>query len=277
MKPARFDYACPDTLDEALALLAEEGPAARVMAGGQSLAAMLNMRLVEPRVVLDISRLHELAYITANDLYVEVGAAVTQRELLAWPALADKLPLIAQMLPHVGHTQTRARGTVCGSLAHADPSSELPLALALLNGEVVLQSRTGIRTLAARAFHTGLMTTAVEPFELIRAVRFPVLGDAAVTAFTEVSQRHGDFALTAVALTGDRRRIRIGVAGVEDRPKVLDLLWRDDASLQDEIQAKVSTMHGSDDIHASGAYRRDLVPHLAMRLIEEARDALSAR
>lgn len=277
MKPAKFDYACPDTLEEALDLLAEEGPAARVMAGGQSLAAMLNMRLVEPRIVLDISQLTELTYIEANDLYVEIGAGITQKALLAWPALGNQLPLLAQMLPHVGHTQTRARGTVCGSLAHADPSSELPLALALLNGEVIVQSRTGTRVLSASAFHTGLMSTAIEPFELIRAVRFPVLGDSAVTAFMEVSQRHGDFALAAVGVTADSHRLRVGVAGVEERPAVMDLLWRNTASLKAEIQAKVSAMIGSDDIHASADYRRALVPDLAMRLIEEARDALSAR
>ena len=149
MKPRRFDYARPDTVAEALALLAQHGEDAKVIAGGQSLMAMLNLRLLEPALLIDIARLAELDFIKVAGDKVEVGAAVTQNRLKDWPELAAKLPLLARALPFVGHFQTRNRGTVCGSIAHADPSSEIPLSLATLGGEVVLRSRRGTRTLAA--------------------------------------------------------------------------------------------------------------------------------
>jgi 2-furoyl-CoA dehydrogenase FAD binding subunit len=149
MKPRRFDYARPDSVAEALALLAEHGEDAKVLAGGQSLMAMLNLRLAEPALLVDIARLAELGTIKMAGDKVEVGAAVTQNRLADWPELADKLPLLAKTLPFVGHFQTRNKGTVCGSIAHADPSSEIPLALATLGGEVVLRSRRGTRTVSA--------------------------------------------------------------------------------------------------------------------------------
>ena len=131
MKPAPFDLACPDNLEEALAVLAEHGADARVLAGGQSLGAMLNMRLATPKVLVDISRLEELSAIREARGMIEVGAAVSQDRLLRWPGLSAQ-PLLEKMLPWVGHHQTRQRGTVCGSIAHADPSSEIPVALAIL-------------------------------------------------------------------------------------------------------------------------------------------------
>ena len=143
MKPRPFDYVRPDTVDEAIEVLAEHGDDARVLAGGQTLLAMLNLRVVEPAVLVDITRIPELDMIREVDGKIEVGAAVTQNRLLAWPALAKKLPLLAAALPFVGHFQTRNKGTVCGSVAHADPTSEIPSSLALLEGEVVLRSRRG--------------------------------------------------------------------------------------------------------------------------------------
>ena len=137
MKPRPFDYVRPDNVDEAVALLGERGDAARVLAGGQSLMAMLNLRLAEPEMLIDVSRLAELDTIREVDGKIEVGAAVTQSKLLAWAGLAAKLPLLATALPFVGHFQTRNKGTVCGSIAHADPSSEIPLALATLGGEEI--------------------------------------------------------------------------------------------------------------------------------------------
>ena len=132
MKPRPFGYVRPDTVDEAVALLAEHGDEARILAGGQSLMAMMNLRLADPAMLIDIARIAELGHIRDLGATIEVGAAVTQNKLLAWPDLAKKLPLLAAALPHVGHFQTRNKGTVCGSIAHADPSSELPLSLALL-------------------------------------------------------------------------------------------------------------------------------------------------
>src|ERR1700756_2495514 len=151
MKPRPFDYVRPDTVDEAVALLAEYGDDARVLAGGQSLLPMLNLRLLDVGVLIDISQLRELGGIRETGGKIEIGAAVTQNTLMAWPQLAEKLPLVNAALPFVGHFQTRNKGTVCGSIAHADPSSELPLTLAVLGGEVVLRSAKGERVLAADA------------------------------------------------------------------------------------------------------------------------------
>src|SRR3954468_9259383 len=161
MKPRPFDYARPDTVDETVALLAEHGDEARILAGGQSLMAMMNLRLADPAMLIDIARIAELSHIRDLGDTIEVGAAVTQNKLLACPDLKNKLPLLAVALPHVGHFQTRNKGTVCGSVAHADPSSEIPLSLALLEGEVVLRSnKRGERVLKAKDFQVDMLTTA---------------------------------------------------------------------------------------------------------------------
>ena len=218
MKPRPFDYARPDTVEEAVAILAEHGDEARVLAGGQTLLAMLNLRVVEPAILLDITRIPELDAIRELDGAIEVGAAVTQSRLLAWPALAHKLPLLAAALPFVGHFQTRNKGTV--RLHRACRShSEIPLSLAVLEGEVVLRSRRGTRVLAAAEFQQGMLATARAGDELITAVRFPVMAGAA--AFREVARRHGDFAIVAVAAVAESAsRVRLGVAGMAERPAV---------------------------------------------------------
>ena len=206
MKPRPFDYVRPDTVEEALALLAEYGDDARVLAGGQSLIPMLNLRLIEASVLIDISRIVALDGIRDLGNTIEIGAAVTQNALMAWPQLAQKLPLLAAALPFVGHFQTRNKGTACGSIAHADPSSELPLALAVLEGQVVLRSqKRGEHVVAAAAFQRDMLTTARASDELIAAVRFPVI-EGKGTAFNEVARRHGDFAIIAVAAEEIRER-----------------------------------------------------------------------
>jgi 2-furoyl-CoA dehydrogenase FAD binding subunit len=271
VKPRPFDYARPDTVDEALALLAEHGDDARVLAGGQTLLAMLNLRVVEPSVVVDITRIRELDGIHEADGKVEVGAAVTQSRLLAWTALSEKLPLVAAALPHVGHFQTRNKGTVCGSVAHADPTSEIPLSLALLEGEVVLRSRHGTRVLPAAEFQQGMLATAREPDELITAVRFPVVGGG--VAFREVARRHGDFAVVAVAaLAEGSNGIRLGVAGMAERPAVRRIAAdaADAAGMRDAVEALAWELEGYDDIHASARMRRDLLRRLGPVVVEEA-------
>jgi 2-furoyl-CoA dehydrogenase FAD binding subunit len=273
MKPRRFDYVRPDSVAEALVLLAQHGEDAKVMAGGQSLMAMLNLRLLEPAVLIDIARLAELDYIKIAGDKVEVGAAVTQNRLKDWPELGAKLPLLARSLPFVGHFQTRNRGTVCGSIAHADPSSEIPLSLATLGGEVVLRSRRGTRTLAAADFQRGMLQTAREPDELITAVRFPVHAGARV-AFREIARRHGDFAMIAVAAwvqgTAGSGAVRVGIGGVADRPAVrsLSLDGRDAAKAAFETLAW--ELEGYDDIHATARLRRDLLRRVGPAVVEEA-------
>src|SRR5262249_36876471 len=177
-------------------LLAEHDEDARVLAGGQTLLAMLNLRVVEPAILVDVTRIPELDVIREVDGRIEVGAAVTQNRLLAWPALAQKLPLLAAALPFVGPFQTRNKGTVCGSIAHADPTSEIPLSLALLEGEVVLRSHRGTRVLAASEFQQGMLATARAADELIAAVRFPVVNGG--LPFRQLPPPHAAFALLAL-------------------------------------------------------------------------------
>jgi 2-furoyl-CoA dehydrogenase FAD binding subunit len=266
MKPRRFDYARPDTVEEAVELLAACGDDARILAGGQSLVPMLNLRLIDPALLIDISRVPELDAIRDRGNVIEIGAAVTQNKLMAWPALAQKLPLLAAALPFVGHFQTRNKGTVCGSVAHADPSSEIPLALALSGGAVVLRSKRGERVLAAEAFQQDMLTTAREPDELIAAVRFPVI-EGKGTAFDEVARRHGDFAIIAIAAIADERgSAQLGVGGMAGRPMLLSI----DGDAAGAIAAWADELEGYEDLHASAALRRDLLRHIGPRVVAEA-------
>jgi 2-furoyl-CoA dehydrogenase FAD binding subunit len=257
MKPRPFDYVRPNTIDEAVAVLAEYGDDARILAGGQSLMAMLNLRLADPAILVDIARIAELDAVRDLGDQIEVGAAVTQSRLLAWPNLAKKLPLLAAALPFVGHFQTRNKGTVCGSVAHADPSSEIPLSLAVLEGEVVLRSRRGTRSLVASAFQQDMLTTAREPDELITAVRFPVMAGRGV-AFREVARRHGDFAIIAVAaLIEGAGETRLGVGGMSGRPVVRRIAAGGGSALHDAVNQLASELEGYDDPHKQGSARPD--------------------
>lgn len=273
MKPAPFAYARPDTVEEALEVLAEHGPDARVLAGGQSLAAMLNMRLVRPRVLVDISALAALDTVALRGGAIEVGAAATQDRLARWPGLADQ-PLLGLALPWVGHWQTRQRGTVCGSLAHGDPSSELPLALAALGGEVVLRSRRGRRVVGAAAFQTGALRTDIRDDEAVVAARFPVAAPGTAAAFREVGPRHGDFAIVAAAAVADPDGATLAIGGVADTPAVRRLPRLADDALADALNEFAWELGGGTDMHATAEYRRALTRRLGAAVIREARDAL---
>jgi 2-furoyl-CoA dehydrogenase FAD binding subunit len=266
MKPAPFDYLRAASLAEAHAALAAEGSDAAVIAGGQTLVPLLSMRMARPSVVVDIMHVAELGGIRRDGDAIRVGATVRQAELLAWPELATQQPLLAQALPWVGHWQTRARGTVCGSIALADPSAELPLVLAALDGEVMLSSKDGHRTVKADAFFTGLMSTARQDHELIEAVSFPCRQPREGFAFREFARRHGDFAIVACAAIVRGGKVRLAVGGVADRPVVRDFA---DAS-DDALAAFAATLEARDDLHASADYRRDLVRRLGRATIEEA-------
>ncbi len=271
MKPAEFDYVRAGTLDEALASLAQLGERASVLAGGQSLMPMLNFRVASPDVLVDIGRIPELGQIRVDGDWIEIGAMVRQATLLAWPALAQELPLVALALPWVGHFQTRNRGTVCGSIAHADPSSELPLCLATLGGEVELRSASGTRRLGATQFQTGMLSTARRADELIVAVRFPRRRAGEGFAFREVARRHGDFAIVALAAKADGERTLLGVGGVAGQPTVRDFGALSGRALDEALNAFAWDMGGHDDVHATARYRRDLVRKLAPAVVEEAR------
>lgn len=275
MKPAVFDYLRPDTTAEALECVAQWGDEARVMAGGQSLMPMLNMRLLAPGIIVDIGRLPELDYIRVDGGMLEVGAAATQASLEVWPELSTRSPLLEMAIPHVGHFQTRNRGTVCGSLCHADPSSELPLCLAALDGQVRLADAAGTRTLTAGEFQTGMLSTAKRADEILLAARFPVARAGDAYAFNELTRRHGDFAMVAAAAVVGEAGIRLAVGGVADRPGVLELDTAGGDALDHALNEFAWELGGFDDIHASARYRRELVRRLGKRTIEEARACLS--
>ena len=199
VKPCTFDYVRAETAVEAIGVLADVGEDARVLAGGQSLMAMLNMRLVQPRVLVDISRTAELDYAYARDGKLVIGAASTQATIERRPTLEAEVPLLRQAFPHISHVQIRSRGTVCGSVAHADPGAELPLILLALDGEVVLRSKRGRRVLPAEKFLQGMLSTARRSDELVEEVRYPIRRDGCGYAFAEFSTRRGDFAIVAAA------------------------------------------------------------------------------
>lgn len=271
MKPARFDYLRAGTLSEAHAALASEGGDASVIAGGQSLVPLLSMRMARPQLIVDIMHLPELARIAADGNSIRVGAAVRQAELLAWPELSERQPLLAQALPWVGHAQTRSRGTVCGSIALADPSAEIPLVLVALGGEVELSSKAGRRRLAAEEFFTGLMSTARQDEELIEAVTFPCRAAGDGYAFREFARRHGDFAIVACAAVARRDGVRLAIGGVADRPTARDFGELQGGALDEALVAFAADLEARDDLHASASYRRELVRRLGRQTIEEAR------
>lgn len=271
MKPRAFDYLRPTSVEEALDALAQHGDDARILAGGQSLVPMLNFRLLEPVMLVDISHVEELGHVHLDGDMLEVGAAVTQNQLLNWASLPEKAPLLAALMPWVGHFQTRNRGTVCGSIAHADPSSEIPLALAMMEGEVVLRSSRGTRTLRADEFQTGMLSTAREADEMIVAVRFPTTLTGKVS-FREVARRHGDFAIVAIAAAQPSPgTLLLGLGGVSGSPVLRRFEWPDGASLRDEIDALASELDTYEDIHASPRMRRDIVRRLAPAVVAELR------
>jgi 2-furoyl-CoA dehydrogenase FAD binding subunit len=268
MKPAAFDYVRAESLDEALELLHDAGGDARIIAGGQSLMPMLNMRLARPRLLIDIMRLEELRRIEPRQGRIAVGAAVRQAELLEWPSLGRGLKLLSLALPWTGHAQTRSRGTICGSVAHADPSAEIPLTLLALDGDIVLRSAKRLRRVAARDFFLGVMVTDRNDDELIEAVEFPVV-DGRRCAFREVARRHGDFAIVACAAVATDHGVRLAVGGVADIPVAREFDARGGGALEDALNAFAWDLDAHDDLHATARYRRDLVRMIGRELITE--------
>ncbi len=275
MKPPRFDYVRAGTVAEAHAVLAAEGADARVIAGGQTLVPMLSMRLARPKVLVDIMRLPELDHIEEADGAIHVGAAVRQAELLEWPRLGERQPLLAAALPWVGHAQTRNRGTVCGSVAHADPSAEIPLVLVALGGSVVLSTRRRRRTIAADDFFLGLLSTARRDDELIAGVSFPSARPAHGYAFREFGRRHGDFAIVACAAVVTAASVRLAIGGVADRPVAREWSGISSDALDDALNEFAYDLDARDDLHATARFRRDLVRQLGREVVMEARRCLA--
>lgn len=271
MKPTRFDYLRAASLAEVHEALAAEGADASIIAGGQTMVPLLSMRMARPALLVDIMRIGALDGIAVADGAIRVGAIVRQATLLSWPELAKRQPLLALALPWVGHAQTRSRGTVCGSVALADPSAELPLVLTALGGEIELSSAKRSRRVAADAFFSGLMSTSREDDELIEAVRFPCATPGEGYAFREFARRHGDFAIVACAAIAGASGTRLAIGGVADRPTLRDFGTLDGSALDDALDAFAADLEAREDLNATAGQRRGLVRSLGRSTIEEAR------
>ncbi|TCR66168.1 FAD binding domain-containing protein [Bosea sp. BK604] len=270
MKPAPFDYVRARDMTEALDALAQHGSDARIIAGGQSLLPMLNMRLAKPAVLIDIMGIAGLDQVRREGELIVVPAGMRQAALLRRPGLASEQPLLAAALPWLGHYQTRARGTVCGSTAHADPSAEIPLCLVALDGEIRLRSRKKQRRLKASAFFAGMMVTEKADDELIEAVAFSAARPGTGYAFNEVARRHGDFAIVGCAAVVEAGQIHLAVAGVADKPERRSWPRLDGSALDDALNAFAWELDAREDLHATARLRRDLVRNLGRQTIEEA-------
>ena len=280
LKPAPFDYYRPSSISEAVGLLDELREEAAILAGGMTLGPMLNLRMVRPRAVIDISRIPKLNAIVATSNIVVTGAGVVQCDALESDVVMRNIPLLSMALPWVGHFQTRNRGTLGGSVAHADPSAEIPLCLVVTGGSVVLQSKRRERRVRAQEFFLGALTTERRPDEMIVALEWPRAPADAGHAFEEIAQRHGDFAIAAAAcqLRIDRSEhltaLSLGLGGVESRPIAVDVknfLGRPMrgavSALADHVAASVNPM---EDHSASADFRIALAKTLVERVLEKA-------
>jgi len=288
MKPSLFGYHAPKTLAEAVAILASDADAA-VLAGGQSLLPAMNFRVAAPSTLVDIQHVAGLKGITIKDGAITVRAMTRHREFELDADARQANPLVAEVMQHVAHVPIRNRGTVVGSLCHADPSAEVPLLLVLLGGSVVAQGPQGTREIETEDFFQGFMTTARRADEIIVEARFPLLPAGAGWAFDEVTRRHGDFALVGVgcvvALDAQSKvqTIQLAACGIADRParlKEAEALLAGSsltpADLDAAANASLSAVSGSDDMHASASYRRRALKALIKRMVIKAAERAHA-
>jgi CO/xanthine dehydrogenase FAD-binding subunit len=282
VKPAKFDYFAPASVEEALALLARYGGEAKILAGGQSLVPLLNFRLSRPAALVDLNRIPALAYIRAQDGEVRVGAMTRQRTIEFSPVIAERIPLLTEATRWVGHLPIRSRGTIGGSLAHADPSAEYPAVLTALGGSVVARGSKGERVIAAAELFQSYLTTSLEADEILVEVRLSAPPAGTGYAFEELARRHGDFALVGIAAMivrqGDRCVMaRLATSGAGPVPLRLraaeEILERDglgDAAIEAAARRASELVDPDSDIHASADYRRHLAGVLTQRAVKRA-------
>lgn len=281
MKPPPFAWVRADSVDAALDHLGRHGDDARVLAGGQSLVPLLNFRLARPSVLVDLAHVTELSFIRSDDGRLAIGAMTRQRELERSDLAGRSCPLLARCLRHVGHLQIRNRGTVGGSIAHADPAAELPAVAVALDADVTVAGSGGRRTIPAGEFFLGPLTTALEPGELVVALSVPVR-PGALTAFREVARRAGDFALAGVAASmevdakGVVSRASLAALGVAGTPVRLAAAGRalEGRPLGSEAGREAASAAAGEvdphaDVHADGEYRRQLVATLVSRCVKD--------
>ncbi len=285
MKPPPFEYFAPDTLDEALELMAQHGYEAKALAGGQSLIPTMNFRLAQPGVLVDLNNIAELAYIRpTNEGGVSVGAMTRQRAVERSQLIAERAPLVHETMPFIAHPQIRNRGTFGGSIAHADPAAELPALAMALDAQLRLRSHSGERWVPASEFFVDLFATALEPEELLVEVTLPEMSPRTGYAFEEVSRRHGDYALVGVAATvtldnnnrcEQARLVYFSVGNGPTEAHQAEAALQGQPLTAEAIAAAAEIAAGEDidppgDIHASAAYRRHLAKVLARRVLSRA-------
>jgi len=286
VKPAWFDYYAPRTLEEALRILAEAGHDGKVLAGGQSLVPMLNFRIVNPTVIVDINRIEALNHLDIAADTLTIGALVRHADLLGNSRLREGWPLLAEATTQVAHPAIRNRGTVCGSVAHNDPAAEHPSVLVTLDGTVIIAGPSGRRELPAEQFFTGMLSNALDPGEMVMEVHYPRPSAGTGAAFVEFARRLGDFAIAGAAAILTMRddvceRARLTIVGMGDGPfrarAAEDALMGRRLSADDghdafaEAAEKViAAVQPAEDVHASSAYRRHLAGVMAVRALEAA-------
>ena len=283
MKPPRFDYLAPRTLDEALEHLHHHGDQAKILAGGQSLIPMLNFRLAHPGVVVDVNRLTDLAYVRQHDGGVAVGALTRQHAVERSELVRARVPVVAEACRFIGHAPIRHRGTFGGNLAHADPASELPAVMVALEAEMAVASRAGSRAIPAGQFFIGPLTTALQPGEMLTEIRIPAAPPRSGGAFVEMARRAGDFALVGVAAlvtldeAGQCARARIALCGVGPTPvrarAAEDALVGQaptTAVLDEAADRAAAATSPPSDVHGSAEFRRKLARHFARQALAAA-------
>jgi CO/xanthine dehydrogenase FAD-binding subunit len=284
MKPASFEYFAPATLDETLELLHEHGDEAKILAGGQSLMPLMNLRLARPKIIVDINGLSSLDRIASTaDGGLAIGAMARHCAVEKSALVREQNPLLASTMPLIGHFQIRNRGTMGGSLAHADPAAELPALSMLLGCEFCLARKGGVRVVPAEDFFLGYLATAIEQGELLTEIRFPKWRAGAGWAIDEISRRKGDFALVGVALQAeldadanvkDVAIVMFGVGGKPHRIKSTDSILRgrrvSPGILRELGQLVAEELEPDTDIHASTEYRKEVGGVLARRALEAA-------
>jgi aerobic carbon-monoxide dehydrogenase medium subunit len=287
MKPAPFDYFAPDTLPEALSLLAEHGDDAKILAGGQSLVPMMNFRLVRPKVLIDINRIDGLGYIDERQGRLHIGAMTRHRDVERSPVVERFNGLLFDSIRYIGHSAIRTRGTIGGSIVHADPTAELPLMLATLEGDVRVAGPAGSRTIPWNELFLTYFTTSMQADEICEEVIMPVLPKNAGWGFEEFTHRLGDFAIIGVAVVvetdgADRcRHARVAVAGagatpvrVRDAEAFLTGQLLTDALFGEAARVVSAAIEPESDLHASASFRRDLAGTLTVRALKQARTRL---
>lgn len=282
MKPPPFEYLRPADLDGVLAALAEPSDETKILAGGQSLVPMMNLRILAPKKLVDINRVPGLDRIGIDGDWLMIGALARHTDVLGSPVVRQHAPLVIAAYRHIAHRPIRNRGTIGGNLAHADPASELPAVMLALDAEMVLRSRNGERRVAAESFFLGTFETAARADELLTAIRIPLASGSRCWGFEEMSQRQGDFALVAVAATFDVEvgrcaRPRLAYAGVADRAvripaaeAALEGAGLHEATFEAVAAKAADAVNPLEDIHADAAYRRDLVRALTRRALTAA-------